>query len=109
MKTIAGYTLMGFGVYYLLVELGGVGAMFKLLKSAKQYMPQYSDQIAKVEQKITPQLQQIQQLNTPSTPNPTPTLIPNSPSPNPESEGQWGVNLKLKTPWSSLETKANAK
>lgn len=109
MKTIAGYTLMGFGAYYLLVELGGAGAVFNLIKSAKQYMPKYSDQIAQVEQKLTPQLQQIQQFNEPSTPSPTPTLLPN----NQESEGQWGADFKIKTPWSSfatkLETKANAK
>lgn len=103
MKTIAGYALMGFGAYYLLVELGGVGAMFKLFKSARDYMPKYSEQIAQVEQKVTPQLQQIQQLQQPSTPLPTPTLIPN------QDDKKWGVEFQLKTPWSNLETKANAK
>lgn len=107
MKTIAGYTLMGFGAYYLLVELSGIGAILSLFKTSKQYMPKYQEQITQIEKKIAPQISQFNSSKPQSNSSQTQS---NLPQPNQEEKkDKWGAEFTLETPWTKLETKANAK
>lgn len=98
MKSIAGYTLMAFGAYYILIDLAGIAGILNFIKSSKENLPKYAPQIAQLESKIAPQLEPFQ--SKPS-PNPTSTLIPAE-----EKDEQW--EIKLKSPWGKIHTKARA-